>query len=176
MKKILFPLVLAVLLSACSIPAHVPQGPDNFQIKGHTVIWQKTYNAGVDQVTLMKNLIARGVMREYYEFDDYVCFHTVQIMLAYDLSMFRGQDLPVFVRHPMEAFVTIQLKEGRYRVTVEQIMFTMDRLGSFSLASQVLAGEEFKPKFTRTGARWIMDTNIDALFTGLDIPRLDDNF
>lgn len=185
MKKIaLFTLAACIMLSGCGNVTHirVPQEsvPDYLRIENGSVIWQKVYDGRLDQTNLFRNLSGAGYFLDIIETEGYVTCYLRPMNLEYTPLGYRHGLLPIYLSNgKMTAFVTIQIKEDRYRVTVERIIFNLDRQGDTSLEAMALKENnhsQFKDSFQEEGPMAILNYNLGLIFDSINKPRLTDEF
>ena len=87
----------------------------HFQVVDHQLIWQKWYDLkdkSVLNTRLKRNRFSEGL--------DILKFVT---SVKTGPQRLQGTNLPEYALHDYEAFLYLDFKEGRYRVTIKQIVF-----------------------------------------------------
>lgn len=183
MKKVLFLFLASCILASCGAPKPSAQAlsiPDYLLIENGSIIWQKVYEGRMDQTELFRNLSGSGHFRDIQETEDYVTCYLRPVKMEFEPLGYRGGWLPIYlVNGRMTAFVTVQIKEDRYRVTVERMVFHLDRLGDTQLEPMALRENDpgqFKDSFRDNGPKNIINYNLGRIFDSLKQPRLSDEF
>ena len=87
----------------------------NFYVIDHKLVWQKWYGLE-DKAELNKMLKANDFTADL----DILKFGTSVKTKAYKLF---ADNLPEYAQHDYEAFLTVDFIQGRYRVSIKQIIF-----------------------------------------------------
>ena len=75
--------------------------------------------------------------------------------------------LPIYIpNNTFYGFVTVQIRDGRYRVTVERMVGRGSRLGPVNMNSLALENGEFDDKFLGQPAM-VFDYTFDKIFSSL---------
>lgn len=176
MRRAVF-LALAILGSLSALA----QSPAdyNFQTDGEAVRWQRVFQAAdtVRAEVILQNLHARrncdNVLSEVpgvISFD--LAFEPVAV--AEDLGYSRPS-LPAYITAgKYTAYVTVQIKPDRYRVTVENIRMVLPGFGDTRLEVFAIRRGDWQRRFTPAPAA-IIDYYLGREFEGLEKLMLDDD-
>lgn len=126
MRNLLF--TLASICCAISLNA---QETSNFTIiDGDKLIWQKVYETKLSEEELLNTLINSGNFTDIVTIDGKTTFNVNRINVDYESAGYSRMDIPIYVSaNDLSCFVTIQVKEGRYRVTAEKISLVSHTTG-----------------------------------------------
>jgi hypothetical protein len=114
MKRTL--IALAMFLLACTAQAQ----SNNFVCNDGRLLWQKVYESQADIVSLLTN---SGKFTDIKVSDALVSARMTPCRV--DLNGRSTMQVPIFIRdYNMSCYVRIQQKEGRYRVTADNFMFS----------------------------------------------------
>lgn len=162
MKK----LVLLLLLLASVSILHAQSY--NFNSEDNKAYWQMVYESDVDIVSLLTN---SGKFDQINNVNGTISSRLVPQQV--DLNGRRRGEVPMYLTlSNITAFVRIQQKEGRYRVTVDQINFIGNTTAGLSQQGEQTSLETyalkrdgtFKPMFLNSAAP-ILDEMFTALFS-----------
>ena len=149
----------------------------NFFIEEGAIKWQKVFQVdSVNVKDVVHNLLAEGHFKEIESGEGMVTCELRGLSLNYQDLGFKRMSLPIYIPNDkFSGFVTVQVKNNRYRVTVDRIITANPRLGQGPLDGLALDKEgAFKPAFLGDPAT-IIDYNFDKLFSGLAKP-IDDEW
>lgn len=172
---------LLVLAMAAGLSALAQSPADyNFQTDGETVRWQRVFQAAdtVRAGVVLQNLHARrncdSILSEVpgvISFD--IAFEPVRV--AEDIGYSRPS-LPAYITAgKYTAYVTVQIKPDRYRVTVENIRMVLPGFGDTRLEVFALRRGEWQQRFTPAPAD-IIDYYLGSEFAGLEKMELGDDW
>ena len=115
--------VLLTLASICFVISLYAQETSNFTIiDGTKLIWQKVYETKLSEQELLNTLINSGNFTDILSVDGKTTFNVNRAKVDYESAGYTRMDIPIYVSaNDLSCFVTVQVKEGRYRVTVERI-------------------------------------------------------
>lgn len=110
MKKIV--ILLASILASISL-----MQAQNFNVEDGKIYWQKIYENEIDIISSFTNA---GIFTDIIETNGVVSAKMIQT--AIDLNGRSAMNVPILIRDGnLTCFVRVQSKEGRYRVTVDQL-------------------------------------------------------
>ncbi|QZE15289.1 hypothetical protein K4L44_05500 [Halosquirtibacter laminarini] len=119
MKKIL-------LLWLCCIPCLIfaeNREKDNLSIEKGKVVWQKIFTTPYNMEKTKALLLTHVAAEEIKEFDNKIVFSCNKFHFNYQDAGFGRAKAPLYYQNMIgSAFVTIDFKEGKYRVTVRNIV------------------------------------------------------
>mgnify|MGYP003289130454 CR=1 FL=1 len=126
MKRIL--ILLCVLINASAYAQH------NFLITENAkVIWQKVYETSYDIEDLHAAIFNSGQYNDIAVYDNTITCWMNESSIDYAQEGYNSSQISMLLRDSnVKGFITIQLKDNRYRVTIEQIQFIAKYDGSFS--------------------------------------------
>ncbi|MBR5175411.1 MAG: hypothetical protein IKW89_05720 [Bacteroidales bacterium] len=117
MKKIL--VSIALLLSVTAF-AQV----DNFSVSDGKVYWQRVYPTDLSHEELLDVIVKAGTFMDILD-GDVITFRIVRGKIDFKELGFSRGSLPMYVSgNDVSCFVTVQIKDGKYRVTVDNIILT----------------------------------------------------
>lgn len=138
----------------------------NFNSNEGKIYWQMVYEADTDIVSMLTN---SGKFDQINKATNIVSAYLTPNKV--DLNGRRNASVPIYISQSnMSGFVRIQQKDGRYRVTVDQIVFSNNNssLGHIGeetpLETYALKRDgSFKPLFLSTAAE-ILDEALTEIF------------
>ena len=168
MKKIAF---FAILLA---IPAILlAQDESRFSTDGASVIWQNVYQTQLDSASVVDGLIASGhfdgIILTRDGFTCRIIPHEVDYRGA---GMKRGLTSMYLLDGELEGRAVVQIREGRYRVTVDEMVFTgkisspLSKPGERTkLELYALNGSgRFRSNFWNKGSSPVLDYDLFSMF------------
>lgn len=159
MKKIT--LIIALLVGA----AAYAQEPSDFGffVKDRSVIWHRVFSSQFGEETILDYLYGSGDFTDVVIISDGISFRLAPRFIDVDATGVSRGSLSMYLSlYRMEAHGKIQIREGRYRVTVDHINFLDEppvALETYALNRNA----EFKPTFVNLNA---------ALAINLELTRL----
>ena len=164
--------VLSVILLAFSAALFAQDG-SRFSTDGASVTWQQVYQTPLDSAGVADGLIASGHFDNVVVTKDGFSCRIVPHMADYmGAGVKRGLAAMYIVSADMEGRAIVQIREGRYRVTVDEIVFTTNISGGIftpgtrtKLETYALNGSgQFRKNFWSKGASPIIDYDLFSLF------------
>ncbi|MEH6769448.1 hypothetical protein [Maribacter arcticus] len=175
-------LLLLLFFTSTLIGQGKNEVPETFSIdKNGIVIWQKIYEYNLDHPKLVKKL------------EDYFLNTEFTRGLSMENSKFVGYSNELKVKpikggphyNPITAFVEVEVKDKRYRVTIKDIklkemttgvntgMFSVSQAVSFNFSEIVLNGRktDFKKGFVKINYLKSHDEAFDTIFTLKQVPQ-----
>lgn len=140
-----------------------------FLVENGAVKWQKVFQAeGVNVKDVAYNLQTEGHFKDIESGDGIVTCELRKLSLDYKGAGFKRMSLPLYVvNDTYSGFVTVQLKEDRYRVTVDRIRCFNSHYGDGSLEDFAVGKEgALDPAFLKAAAA-VLEYTFDGLFSGL---------
>lgn len=166
--------ILAFLLSL--LPVLASAQDEAFSIDGSALIWRKVYDAATTAELVAHNLQASGHFYDIQASDGLVTAEMRGVQMLYKDLGYKRMSLPLYVvNDTYSAFLTVQIKEDRYRVTLERISTHNVNYGAGLLDRFAIDGAALSPAFLDRPAR-IASYTFDALLSGLDKNSLDDEW
>lgn len=168
MKRILF-LVFLFLLGL------TVQAQENFYVDGGEIIWRRVFNADTDLGTIERNFRSKGCFKDFYSHNGIITAELQDFKMNIEAAGYKRMSLPIYLPNGyFSAFVIVQVKEGRYRVTVRRIAYHLDRLGD-SMLSDVSLNDDgsIMDKFVGAPAN-VINYNFFNLFANLGEEEDDD--
>ena len=140
---------------------------DNFVMDGNQVLWQRVYENDTDIARVELNLRSKGFFRDFYHQDGVVTAELYGFRLNIEGAGYKRMSVPIYLPNGIfSAFVKVQIKEGKYRVTVSRIGYHIDRMGDSSLSDMALEDGKFSDKFFGAPSK-IINYNFFGLFNDL---------
>lgn len=162
MKKIL--ILLLIPLSLFPIIVCAQNDNDNFKIEGSEFVWQRIFNTDLNFDDLLKEVRSRGVVviNNVDHQNSSIQAEFSEITPAVREAGFKDMSTPMYASR-VTAFgnVSIDFKEGRYRVTVSRIKIAfMNTLEVFRnqnsydwLAYYAVVDNKIDKKFLKRGSK-----------------------
>lgn len=149
---------------------------ESLQVNNDALIWRKVYEKGTDVETIAQNLRALGSFKDITVSGGMVTAEMSGVSLDYKSLGYKRMSLPIYVvNNKYSAFVTVQVREGRYRVTAERIKTLNSSYGESDIESFALKNGDLDAKFLDAPAK-ILSSTFDKLFSGLDKTNDDDDW
>jgi hypothetical protein len=165
MKKIL---TLCTFALICAL-GHA-QETYNFSTKDGDVIWQKVYPTTLNKRAVFDAIKTNGSLSDITETDQTLTGNLVERAAEYSSLGFSRGDVPIFVHHLLGGFVKVEIRDGRYRVTVSK-MYRIDdttpKRERTDFTFYVKKNGEFR--FFPETARFIFDANFNKMFEIKDV-------
>lgn len=142
MKKILAALCI---LFAVNVTA---QETNNFSIVEETkLIWQKVYESNLTEQEIINTLINSGEISDVTNVDGKITFNIKGLKVDYEAAGYSRMDIPLYVSaNDLSCFITIQVKEGRYRVTAEKLTLVAHTTGGLYVRGEKATIETYAIK------------------------------
>lgn len=162
MKKALFILLLAVFSSKA-----VSQTPGDyhFAVEGQKICWRQVFESPVDSLTVFDYLSGSGNFTDLAEISNGISFTIAPRKIDVRRAGLKISQVSMYIlNYMMTAHGLIQLRAGRYRVSVDHILFYADPdtpLETYALSKQ----QDFKPVFMTMNAAQAIDFELTTLFT-----------
>lgn len=163
-------LLFLSLMSACAL-AYAQEDP--FSVRDGSVVWQAVYQSQLDSADVVNSLLAKGVVSDLVSIPGGVSCRVRRHPVGWKAAGFDRMSVPLYlVSNQMEAHAVVLFKDGRYRVTVDQIMFIapatdglQERGESAPLEDYaVSARDDFKKVFYSMKAAAVLDADLYRLF------------
>lgn len=118
MKAILF-IIYSTFLISFSVSE-----TSNFEIDEKKVIWQKVYASELTKEELIKKITSSGNFNDIKKSEESLTATINELSLDYEGYGSSEMSTPMYIaRSYVKAFVLIEFKEKRYRVTIKNIKF-----------------------------------------------------
>lgn len=164
MKRI----VLLVMLSVLPIFAFAQE--DRFSIDGESLIWRKVYivDEEVTARALAYNMHMAGVFHEFFFDDGLITCELEGLKPQFKDLGYKRMSLPIYLSSgTISAFVSVEYKSDRFRVTVARMIVKNDKLGNSDLEDFAVKEDGgFKKEFFDPAGKIIAHT-FDAIFSNL---------
>ena len=164
MKKAL----IVALLSALALTASAQTPEDcHFLADGGSVRWQQVYESPADSTAILDYLLGSGNFADATEISGGVSFTILPRKVDYRAAGFRAGQVAMYIlNYMMTGHGLLQMRDGRYRVTVDHDVFLAEPDTPFETYALDRTGK-FKPLFTApsTNAAQVLDYELTQLFT-----------
>ena len=164
MKKALILFVLAVV----TLTATAQTAEDfHFVADGGSVRWQLVYESRVDSTAVLDYLLGSGNFADVVEISGALSFSILPRKVDYRAAGFRAGQIAMYIlNYMMTGHGLLQMREGRYRVTVDHVVFHADPDTPFETYALDRTGK-FKLVFTAPSANaaQVLDYELTQLFT-----------
>ena len=168
MKKILLiALLFTPLFSAFA------QETDRFSVKDGVILWQRVYQSPLDSSAVAASLVASGQVADIVGVKGGVACRILPRSVDYRGAGFkRGSTAMFLLNGQLEAHATILVREGRYRVTVDRMVFGsttetyLSRVGEKTTLEEYVLNRkgEIKDGFYSMNAAPVIDYDLGKLF------------
>lgn len=97
----------------------------NFYTKDGDVIWQKVYPTNLSTKEVFDAIKTSGNLFDITETDQVLTGNLVERVTDYSSLGYKRGNVPIFVNHLLGGFVKVEMRDGRYRVTINK-MYRID--------------------------------------------------
>ena len=157
------------------------QDTDRFSVKDGGIIWQRVYQSQLDSAGIASALISSGQVADIVGITGGMACRILPRSVDYRGAGFkRGATAMFLLNGQLEAHATILVREGRYRVTVDRMVFSsttqtyLSRVGERTTLEEYALNKkgQIKEGFYSMNAAPVMDYDLSKLF---DLtPKTDD--
>lgn len=167
---------LVIALSLLVVPfVGIAQDDSRFSTDGTSVIWQNVYQTQLDSAAVVDGLLSSGHFDNVVLTKDGFTCRIIPHEANYrGAGLKRGQVFMYISSADVEGRAVVQIREGRYRVTVDEVVFITNISGGggmFTLGERTaleryaLNGSgEFKSRFWNKGSSPVLDYDLFSLF------------
>lgn len=170
MKKIA---LSAILFAFCAII--YAQEDSRFSTDGKSVTWQNVYQTQLDSAGVVNGLLSSGHFDGVIPTKDGFTCRVIPHEADYrGAGLKRGLVVMYISTSELEGRAVVQIREGRYRVTVDEIVFTTNITGGGGVFQQgertaleryaLNSGGDFRRAFWNKGASPVLDYDLYSLF------------
>lgn len=97
---------------------------DRFSVRDGGVVWQTVYQSQLDADSVIGALAAKGLVEDVVDVPEGVACQVKLHSVNWKAAGFERMAVPLYlVNNQMEAHAVVLFREGRYRVTVDRIVF-----------------------------------------------------
>lgn len=163
MKKIM---ILSLCLTLCFGMRAQTAEDYHFSLRDGYVTWQMVYDSPIDSTSVINYLLGSGNFADLAETTNGFSFTILPRSADYQAARVkRGMTAMYLLNYQMTAHGLLQMRDGRYRVTVDHIAFP-DGASQTSLETYALNRQaDFKALFFSMNAALIIDHELTGLFT-----------
>ena len=158
----------------CIIAGAQEKDAYNFSTKEGDVIWQKVYSTTLTKDEVFNAIKTSGNLTDITEADQVLSGNLVERVAEYSSLGYKRGSVPIFVNHLLGGYVKVEMRDGRYRVTVSK-MYRIDdstpRRERTDFTFYVNRKGELR-LFPET-ARIIFDANFNKMFEIKDVAEED---
>lgn len=162
MRKILLIALFALLGLAAK--AQTPED-FHFYVEDQGICWRQVYESPADSTAVLDFIFGSGNFADIVEISSGISFIVTPRKIDTRAGGFKAGSVAVYVsNYTMTAHGLLEMKEGRYRVTVDRIVFQTGpdtTLETYALNKRM----EFKPVFVSMNAAKAIDYELTRLFT-----------
>lgn len=143
------------------------QAPEDchFYVEDGSIFWRQVFESPADSNTLLDHLFGSGNFADITEVSNGVSFTIAPRKINTRAGGFKAGSVAMYVaNYTMTAHGILEMREGRYRVTVDRIVFQAGpdtTLETYALNKRM----EFKPVFVSMNAAKAIDYELTRLFT-----------
>lgn len=155
-------LVITILLTSF-INAAAQKNDSNFTSENDKIIWQKVFDTELDFEQLKEKIIESGILESFDIKESSITGQTRLIEPDYRGAGYSTMGTPIYIsRSFINAFCVIDFREGRYRVTIRNIMLSQKSTDNLSLHGEkstielygIIGGKnEMKSAFLKSPAK-----------------------
>lgn len=162
--------LLSLLFIVCT-GARAQEGP--FSVRDGMVVWQTVYQSSLDEAGVISALAAKGLVEDFVDMEGGVSCRVRLHSVNWKAAGFGRMEVPMYlVNNQMEAHAIVLFKEGRYRVTVDRIVFQAPSSTSLRERGEVTPLEnyaingkgELKKVFHSMNAAAVIDYDLQKTF------------
>lgn len=162
MRNLLFIVTFGLL--GLGTAAQIPEDL-HFSVKDRIIIWQQVYESPADSAAVLDYLLGSGIFADVVEISNGVSFTIMPRSIDIQAAGFKRGSMSMYISlYRMTAHGLLQMRDGRYRVTVDRIVFLAEPdtpLEAYALNRE----SEFKSIFTSMNAAQAIDSELTRLFT-----------
>lgn len=115
---------ISLILCSIFLIGFTPPETDNFQIENGLVLWQKVYETDLTKEQLIKQIKSSGQFENISENEESLSAEINQLSMDFKGYGISKISTPMYVSQSyVKAFVLIEFKDERYRVTLKNIKF-----------------------------------------------------
>lgn len=164
MKRLLLCAVLAIASLSAFAQVH------NFNISDSgKIYWQKVFEDGRSSEAVISSILSSGSFSGVVEGEDRISFHIDPRPIDVTTLGYRRMAVPMYtVNYDFSGQATIQFQEGRYRVTVLDIML-IDSEGTEPIETWAASRGQISRGFSSTPSE-IYDKYLSGIFGPQDSP------
>lgn len=151
-------------LSGGFLAAQTPEDY-HFQVKEGKIIWQQVYESSVDSTAFLDFIFGSGNFTNITEISNGISVAIPPRSADIRAAGFKAGSVSLYIsNYTFTAHGLVELKPGKYRVTVDLIMIQSQPdlpLEAYALNKR----GEFKPIFISMNAAQVLDSELTRLFT-----------
>lgn len=137
----------------------------HFYVEDGRIFWRQVFESPADSTTLLDHLIGSGNFVDVAEVSSGISFTITPRKIDTRAGGFKAGSVAMYVaNYTMTAHGLLEMKEGRYRVTVDRIVFQSGPDTTLETYALNRRGE-FKPVFVSMNAAQALDHELTRLFT-----------
>ncbi len=146
----------------------------NFSIKDGDIVWQKVYPTTLNTRAIFDAIKTSGNLCDITETEQVLTGNLVERVAEYSSLGYSRGNVPIFVNQLLGGFVKVEVRDGRYRVTVSKLYRiddTTTKKERVDFTFYVKKNGEFR--FFPETARIIFDANFNKMFEIKDMEEED---
>lgn len=162
----------AIIILICAMHSFSLFSQEHFFAADGKLVWQKVYRSDLNLEDIMNTLYNSGSVSDIGSADGIITCRIPLTPIDFEGAGFSRGAIPMyFVLNDMTAFVTIQIKDGRYRVTVDDIYLVSNMATTLGEAGEktslaVYAIKKGQPsKHLQKYIEPIIGRQLDAIFS-----------
>ena len=126
MRAKIFLVIAALVMTASLLNAQT----NNFTVADSKAIWQKVYETELSYEDIFNLILNNGSFTDVIDNDGKITCRILSEVINFKSLGFKRSELPIYaLASTFTSFCTIQVKDGRYRATVENIILTENTSG-----------------------------------------------
>ena len=119
MKRLL--LLICFFIGSLWVASSQEKDTYNFTTKDGDVIWQKVYPTNLSTKEVFDAIKTSGNLFDITETDQVMTGNLVERVAEYSSLGYKRGNVPIFVNHLLGGFVKVEMRDGRYRVTISKL-------------------------------------------------------
>lgn len=146
----------------------------NFSTKEGDVIWQKVYLTTLTKDEVFNAIKTNGNLIDITETDQVLTGNLVERVAEYSSLGYKRGNVPIFVNHLLGGFVKVEMRDGRYRVTVSKMYRIDDSTPQRERTDFTFyVNKKGELRFFPETARIIFDASFNRMFVIKDVAEED---
>ena len=136
-----------------------------FSTQDGDVIWQKVYPTNLSTKEVFDAIKTSGNLFDITETDQVLTGNLVERVAEYSSLGYKRGNVPIFVNHLLGGFVKVEMRDGRYRVTVSKMYRIDDTTPARERTDFTFyVNRKGELRFFPETARIIFDANFNKMF------------
>lgn len=127
----------SILLAAMTLLTFIAGAQTDFKVTDNGLVWQKVYQSDLSSEDIMNKLYNSGSVSDIGSAEGIITCRIPLTPIDFEGAGFSRGSIPMYlILNDMTAFATIQIKDGRYRVTVENMYLVSNMATALGAAGE----------------------------------------